>query len=197
MRNFSKVAMAICGVAAIGTIGYGMGVHNQQEQVAEKKVSSVKSIKSSKKSSKSSLSSISSSSSLSSQSSQVSSESSTASQGNGQLYDANNKTFAGYHNIHELWNSGYTVTSYLIKKCGYTADQAHEYIRQNFDEISPFLGSGELQTYYQNSNNTNNASGPSMHEASNGEYWETDDGHVYEHFDSEQIASIEAAANEN
>lgn len=76
-------------------------------------------------------------------------------QGNGQLYDPRTKTFAGYHDIHELWNSGHTLSGYLMDVCGYNSDQVYEYIKQHFDEIRPFLGSGELQFYYQKQNSQN------------------------------------------
>ena len=160
MIKLGKIVMLISGAAAVGACGYGVGVYNQHKQASNSTKVSLSS-KPSNQGSKhllASQSSQNSKNSLVNSSSQSSIKSSTIDQDNGQLYDSRNNTFAGYHNIHELWNSGYTVTSYLIDKCGYTPDQAHTYIRQHFNEIRPFLGSGEIQTYYndQNSNNNNN-----------------------------------------
>lgn len=59
-----------------------------------------------------------------------------------------NGTFAGYSNIHQLANAGYTVTSYLIEKEGMTPKQAHLYIKQHYNELQNFLTSGEIQTMY-------------------------------------------------
>lgn len=59
-----------------------------------------------------------------------------------------NGTFAGYSNIHQLANAGYTVTSYLIEKVGMTPKQAHLYIKQHYNELQNFLTSGEIQTMY-------------------------------------------------
>ena len=59
-----------------------------------------------------------------------------------------NGTFAGYSNIHQLANAGYTVTSYLIEKEGMTPKQAHLYIKQHYSELQNFLTSGEIQTMY-------------------------------------------------
>lgn len=190
MGKLGKVILAIGGVAVVGVCGYGVGAHNHNNQVKHQGVKSeVKSELSSKASSKSLK--VSSSQSL---------RSSSSLNNNGQLYDPSTGTFAGYHNIHELWNAGYTVTSYLIKKCGYTADQAHEYIRNHYNEIRPFLGSSEIQTYNlennSNDNQNNNQNGPSMHQGADGN-WEDQYGHVYEHFTPEQEASIEAQANDN
>lgn len=61
-------------------------------------------------------------------------------------------TFAGYHNVHELANDGYTVTSYLITHEGMTAKQAHQFIRDNYDKLSGFLTSGEIQTMNEDNN---------------------------------------------
>lgn len=81
--------------------------------------------------------------------------------GNGLINTAAD-TFAGkYHNVHDLANDGYTVTSYLIKHEGMTPKQAHSYIYQNYPFFdNNFLTSGEIQTInaYEaslNSSNTN------------------------------------------
>lgn len=167
LLKLSKVSLGliICASLLVGGLAgsYGDSIYNrhneEKQEQAEVKAKASSDDESKKESSSVSSSSMTDSAESESESiedeSTLTSKSSIANQGNGQLYDASNKTFAGYHNIHELWNSGYTLTGYLIKKCGYTADQAHEYIRQHFDEISPFLGSGELQTYYQNMRSEN------------------------------------------
>ena len=59
-----------------------------------------------------------------------------------------NGTFAGYSNIHQLANAGYTVTSYLIEKEGMTPKQAHLFIKNHYNELQNFLTSGEIQTMY-------------------------------------------------
>ena len=158
LGKFGIGLVCLVGGSIIGAGGYSVYTRHQENQETvrvSQKSSAIKSSESSKLSSESLQSESSERQSqveLSSRSAaNINSRSSavTNNQGNGELYNASNHTFAGYHNIHELWNSGYTVTSYLIKKCGYTADQAHNYIDRHFSEIRPFLGSGEIQTYYE------------------------------------------------
>ncbi len=158
LGKFGIGLLCLVGGSVIGAGGYSVYTHhheNQETVRVSQKSSETKSLSSNKLNSESLQSESSESQNqveFSSRSTNnINSRSSVVAnnQGNGELYNASNHTFAGYHNIHELWNSGYTVTSYLIKKCGYTADQAHNYIDQHFSEIRPFLGSGEIQTYYE------------------------------------------------
>ena len=63
-------------------------------------------------------------------------------------YNTANQTFGGYSDIHQMWNAGYhSVYTLLMDKYGYTEQQAKEYVNQHFDEISKFMGSGDLQTH--------------------------------------------------
>ena len=159
LGKFRVGLVCLVGGSVIGAGGYSVYTRHQENQETiqvSQKSSEIKSSESSKLSSEGSHNSESSEKQnqveLSSRSTNnIISRSSgvTNNQGNGELYNASNHTFAGYHNIHELWNSGYTVTSYLIKKCGYTADQAHNYIDQHFSVFSPFLGSGEIKKFYE------------------------------------------------
>lgn len=152
MKHMGKVHVLKYILLLIVAIGVGVGgyeiglIHNQNTknyQVAQ----------SSKSSMDNNTSSVSQESSSDTTDEIVSQDSSSnndeESNDNSLFYDG---TFAGYHNVHELANAGYTVTSYLITHEGMTAKQAHQFIKDNYDKLSGFLTSGEIQTMNENSN---------------------------------------------
>lgn len=149
MKHMGKVHVLkyiLLGIVAIGVGvgGYEIGLNHTQNtknyQISTSSTSSTDS---------DTASSVSHESNSDSADETVSQDSNSSNDENSLLYDG---TFAGYHNVHELANDGYTVTSYLIKHEGMTAEQAHQFIRDNYDKLSGFLTSGEIQTMNENNN---------------------------------------------
>ena len=142
-----KYILLLIVAIGVGVGGYEIGVTHSQNT---KNYQISKSSKSSTDNNTPSVSYDSSSDSTDEIVSQDSSSSNDEKSNNSSLfYD---RTFAGYHNVHELANDGYTVTSYLITHEGMTAKQAHQFIRDNYDKLSGFLTSGEIQTMNEDNN---------------------------------------------
>lgn len=142
-----KYILLLIVAVGVGVGGYEIGLSHTQNT---KNYQISKSSKSNTDNNTSSVSQESSSDSTDEIVSQDSSSSNDENSNNSSLfYDG---TFAGYHNVHELANDGYTVTSYLITHEGMTAKQAHQFIRDNYDKLSGFLTSGEIQTMNEDNN---------------------------------------------
>ena len=136
-----KYILLLIVAIGVGVGGYEIGLSHTQN------TKNYQISKSSKSNTDNNTPSVSQESSSDSTDENVSQDSSSSNDENSLFYDG---TFAGYHNVHELANDGYTVTSYLITHEGMTAKQAHQFIRDNYDKLSGFLTSGEIQTMNEN-----------------------------------------------
>lgn len=138
-----KYVLLLIVAIGVGVGGYEIGLSHTQN------TKNYQISKSSKSNTDNNTSSVSQESSSDSTDEIVSQDSSSSNDENSLFYGG---TFAGYHNVHELANNGYTVTSYLITREGMTAKQAHQFIRDNYDKLSGFLTSGEIQTMNEDNN---------------------------------------------